>query len=63
MGKQRSKILHRKSKELYELFPEKFTTDFEENKKALNELDIFPNKISRNIVAGILVKMAAEKEL
>ena len=63
MGKQRSKILYRKAQELYDLYPEKFTNDFEENKKVLKEMEVFPNKVSRNIAAGILVKVATGKEL
>ena len=63
MGKQRSKILRRKAEELFEMYPEKFSDDFEKNKKELEELKIFPTKISRNIVAGILVKLASAEEV
>jgi len=55
LGKQRSRILRRKATELLKLFPEKFTKDFDNNKKVLNELDVFQSRTDRNIVAGILV--------
>jgi len=62
LGKQRSKILTKKAEEIYKIFPDRFTTDFEENKKALNELKIFTTKIDRNIIAGHLVKLVKEKK-
>ncbi|MBS3060032.1 MAG: 30S ribosomal protein S17e [DPANN group archaeon] len=63
MGKQRSKILRRKTEELYKMFPQDFSTDFEKNKDSLNKLRIFQSKISRNISAGYLVKLAGEEVL
>jgi len=45
------------------MFKDKFSTDYEKNKKALNEMKIFPNKIDRNIIAGVIVKLAEEKVL
>lgn len=63
LGKQRSKVLRRKAREIYETFPDRFSTDVEENKKALEELQIFTSKTERNIVAGILIKLAKPKEL
>ena len=45
------------------MFPDKFGTDFEKNKTALKELDLFTSKTDRNIVAGVIVKLARPKEL
>ena len=45
------------------LYPEKFTPDFDNNKKILEGMNIFYSTISRNIVAGILVKLAVQEEL
>jgi small subunit ribosomal protein S17e len=63
VGKQRSKILRSRAEELLALYPGKFSEDYEANKKALEELKMFPTKISRNIVAGILSKIVTGKEL
>ena len=63
IGKKSTKSLRRNAKEIYELYPDKFTNDFEINKKSLEELKIFSSKLSRNIVAGLLVKLATEKVL
>lgn len=58
-----SKILRKKAKELYKHFPKKFSTDFEKNKDVLKEMDIFPTKGPRNIVAGLICKLAEQKPL
>lgn len=63
MGKQRSKVLRRKAEEIYNMFPDKFSKDYESNKKVLDEMKIFQNKIDRNIIAGYIVKLAQEKIL
>ena len=63
MGKQRSKILRRRAQELMNLYPDKFNVDFENNKKILEGLNIFYSTISRNIVAGILVRLSVNEEL
>jgi ribosomal protein S17E len=63
MGKQVSKVLRRKAKQLYELHKDKFSSDFEQNKKALEELNIAMTKIDKNILAGVLVKLAEVKTL
>jgi len=63
MGKKSTKSLRRKAQEIYNLYPDRFTTDFEHNKKSLDELEIFTGKLSRNLVAGLLVTLATEKVL
>lgn len=63
LGKQRSKVLRRKAEEIFKMFPDKFSKDYEKNKKALNEMKIFHTKIDRNIIAGYMVKLAQEKVL
>ncbi len=57
MGKQSTRVLKRKAKQLLDLFPDKFTDDFEHNKNVLKELHIFDySKKDRNIVAGIITR-------
>lgn len=63
MGKQVNKDLHRKAKQLYARMPEAFTTDFDKNKKAMTELHLQIPKTEKNIIAGLLVKLATKKEL
>jgi len=42
--------------------PESFGTDFDENKKALEELALIPSKQLRNRIAGYLTKLNQEEE-
>jgi small subunit ribosomal protein S17e len=46
----------RLSEELLQRHPEAFGSDFEENKKALEEMALIPSKQLRNRIAGYLAK-------
>ena len=62
MGKRRSTKILRIVKELLEEYGEKFSTDFEQNKKVLKELNPpqIPSKRIRNIIAGYLVRLKSK---
>jgi small subunit ribosomal protein S17e len=47
----------RLSEEIMQRHPEAFGSDFEENKKALEELAVIPSKQLRNRIAGYIAKM------
>lgn len=46
----------RLSEEILQKHPEAFGSDFEENKKALEELALIPSKQLRNRIAGYIAK-------
>ena len=46
----------RLSEEIVEKHPEAFGSDFEQNKKALEELALIPSKQLRNRIAGYIAK-------
>ena len=46
--------IKRLSTELLEKYPDKFTTDFEENKKTVLSLAIIRSKVLRNKMAGFI---------
>ena len=52
----------RLSEELLQRHPEAFGTDFEANKKALEELAIVPSKQLRNRIAGYIAKAEQTEE-
>lgn len=63
MGKQKTRILKRKARELYEAFSTKFTSDFAKNKEVLNQLTLFNySKGDRNRVAGFITKLVKPKK-
>ena len=56
MGRIRATWLKSVSKQLIEKYPDKFSTDFENNKKVLDELKLIDEKKNRNRIAGCIVK-------
>lgn len=62
MGKAVSKGLKYRGEVLLRELPDKFGTDFEKNKAALNEIDLGLSKTSRNVLAGYIVRIASKKE-
>ncbi len=51
----------RLSEELLQRHPEAFGADFEQNKKALEELALIPSKQLRNRIAGYITKSNKEE--
>lgn len=54
MGSIRGKWIKKMATNLLELYPDKFTKDFDKNKQALNELGLIDDKSVRNKVAGLI---------
>jgi len=63
MGRIRGKWIKNLSKKLVEQFPDKFNNNFEDNKKALNEMNIIDDKLMRNKVAGYIVDIIEKKKV
>jgi small subunit ribosomal protein S17e len=61
-GKVRTELVKRIARELVERFPDKFTTDFETNKKLLESLTNISSKNLRNRVAGYITRLQNQKE-
>ena len=56
MGRIKTTAIKNMARDLIAKYGEKFTTDFEENKKAIEELKLIKSKKIRNILAGYLAK-------
>ena len=54
MGRIRQTFIKRTGDELIEKFEDKFTTDFETNKKAVEEVALISTKRLRNRIAGYI---------
>jgi small subunit ribosomal protein S17e len=61
-GKVRTELVKRIARELVERFPEKFTTDFENNKKLVESLTNISSKKLRNKVAGYITQLQDQKK-
>lgn len=57
MGKVRTEHVKRIARELIERFPDKFTTDFESNKKVLETVAEIPTSKLRNKIAGYITRL------
>jgi small subunit ribosomal protein S17e len=54
LGRIRQTFIKRTGDELFERFSDKFTTDFETNKKAVEEVAFISTKTLRNRIAGYI---------
>lgn len=63
MGRVRQTYVKRLARDLVEEDEEKFSEDFDENKKALKDTGEFTSKRLRNRVAGYIVRVKQNKEI
>jgi small subunit ribosomal protein S17e len=61
-GKVRIELEKRIARELVERFPDKFTTDFETNKKLIESLTNISSKKLRNRIAGYITQLQNQKK-
>jgi small subunit ribosomal protein S17e len=62
MGRIRTKFIKRNTKEIMDLYGDRFTDDFEKNKELLNEVIDVPSKKLRNKIAGYITKLKKQKK-
>jgi small subunit ribosomal protein S17e len=62
LGKVRTEIVKRTARDLMQRYPEKFTADFEANKKAVSEVFDLNQKRLRNRVAGYATRLKRVEE-
>ncbi|MBR9680223.1 MAG: 30S ribosomal protein S17e [Candidatus Altiarchaeota archaeon] len=62
MGKVRSTLIKRTARRTLKKYPERITKDFDQNKKAVSDLLIFPSKRMRNMVAGYITTLFKQKK-
>ena len=63
MGNIRPTYIKRVAIELVERFPEKFTGDFDHNKKMVDELATVQGKSMRNRIAGYVTTYRLQQEV
>ncbi len=57
MGRIKPRSIKRLGKKLVEKYPELFSTNFEENKRVLERIAVFPGKAFRNKLAGYITRL------
>ncbi|MDI6724549.1 MAG: 30S ribosomal protein S17e [Methanobacterium sp.] len=61
MGNIRTSFVKRTAKELIENYEGKFTTDFDENKKLVEEYSTVSTKHLRNKIAGYITRLVRQE--
>ncbi|MEM2954499.1 MAG: 30S ribosomal protein S17e [Candidatus Nanoarchaeia archaeon] len=56
MGRIRPNFVKRQAQQILATHINKFVTNFDENKKILTEIAVFPTKKLRNLIAGYITK-------
>ena len=62
MGRIRTTYIKRKSREILAKYNDRFSKDFEKNKKILDEIADIPSKKIRNKIAGCIVHLIKSDE-
>jgi len=57
MGRIKTTLIKRKTKELLSLYPEEFSPDFSENKVKVSEYTKVSSKKLRNTIAGYMARL------
>lgn len=63
MGNIRPTYIKRVAIELVERFPDRFTADFDHNKKAVDELADIQGKAMRNRIAGYVTRYRLQQDV
>jgi len=63
MGRIKTTMIKRTANTLIKNYPDKFTQDFEANKKLVEEFSEIQSKKLRNIIAGYLARLAKKQEV
>lgn len=63
MGRVRPKYIKSLGDKLMEIYPDKFTDNFQHNKIAVSQLTEIPSKTVRNRVAGYITRMVKRKKM
>ncbi|MCX8170520.1 MAG: 30S ribosomal protein S17e [Candidatus Bathyarchaeota archaeon] len=63
MGNVRPEKVKRIARELIRKYPDKFTANFEENKKILSEIAFIPSSRLRNSIAGYITRLASINQM
>ncbi len=63
MGRIKTTLIKRTANSLIKKYPDKFTENFDENKKSVEELAEIQSKKLRNIIAGYITRLTRKERL
>ena len=62
MGRIKTKLIKRNAKELIQRYKDRFSNDFQDNKKIIIELVEVNSKKLRNVMAGYVTRLMRQKQ-
>ncbi|MFP4111676.1 MAG: 30S ribosomal protein S17e [Candidatus Woesearchaeota archaeon] len=62
MGRIKTKLIKRLTKDIFKEHEDELTENFSENKEKIEKYAEFPSKKLRNVVSGYATRMVKEKE-
>ena len=62
MGRIKTKLIKRVTAEIFDKYKERFSGDFEANKKEVTEVAEIGSKKLKNVIAGYVTRLAKKKE-
>jgi len=62
LGNVRQEKVKKIARDLLERYPDRFTADFEENKKTVGSLVSVPSKRLRNTIVGYITRLAVSSQ-
>ena len=62
MGRIKTKLIKRVTVEIFDKYKERFSGDFEANKKEVTEVAEIGSKKLKNVIAGYVTRLAKKKE-
>ncbi|MBU3896361.1 MAG: 30S ribosomal protein S17e [Nanoarchaeota archaeon] len=60
MGRVKTRWIKSMAEELVSQCPDKFSTDFDKNKKSINEMNLVHDKIIKNKMCGYIVRVVGK---
>ena len=63
MGRIKTAFIKRITHEIFDKYPEKFSEDFEANKKSLEDVIAVRSKKLRNVIAGYLARLKKHERM
>jgi small subunit ribosomal protein S17e len=61
MGRIKTQLIKRTTQDLFKQYKDRFSTDFDENKKAVDKVAIMHGKKLRNVIAGYITRLVKAK--
>ena len=61
VGRIKTKLVKRNGEELLKIYPDRFSEDFDDNKKSLPDISEIHSKKLKNVIAGYITRLVRRK--